>query len=369
MSYIICKKCGCQMSDKSEACPVCGAIVEENVSQDEILKPVSSETVKTDANGKEKKKSLLIIIIVALIVVAAIAVIVLTNNKQAEKEQVPAEQQTISQQSSSEGNNTQFPSPSVPNNVVSFFHNEILNKFPISMTCKEIKDKYGLNEQDFSSQKITIIDHERLQDGITYSLSVCLKGDQTGFHPYDSPQSICLALFILDKETKQYNGEIIDALIQSFADYTDIFHASFTEDMLKDNPELEMIIAEDLGYTCYKNDHTVSITGFSATEIGFVPEEEYDVISLTIMPLDFFYKKSEHINNSSSAQYVVINATELRLRYGPSMSAETYKWGDGSNRHPNKGEKYRYLGESGDFYKIDYKGVELWVSKQFTYLE
>lgn len=77
----------------------------------------------------------------------------------------------------------------------------------------------------------------------------------------------------------------------------------------------------------------------------------------------------EPTNDNSSSQYVVINATELRLRYGPSTSAETYKWGDGSNRHPNKGEKYRYLGESGDFYKIDYKGVELWVSKQYTYLE
>ena len=66
---------------------------------------------------------------------------------------------------------------------------------------------------------------------------------------------------------------------------------------------------------------------------------------------------------------VVINATELRLRLGPSLSADTFKWYDGTNRHPNKGEKYLYLGESGDFYKIDYKGHEVWVSKQYTYLE
>lgn len=76
-------------------------------------------------------------------------------------------------------------------------------------------------------------------------------------------------------------------------------------------------------------------------------------------------------NNQSyqSGHYVVINGTELRLRLGPSTSADTFKWSDGSNRHPNKGEKYRYLGESDDFYKIDYKGHELWVSKQYTYLE
>jgi hypothetical protein len=80
-------------------------------------------------------------------------------------------------------------------------------------------------------------------------------------------------------------------------------------------------------------------------------------------------KENKSTSSYSSARYVVIDATELRLRLGPSMSAETFKWADGSNRHPNKGERYRYLGESGDFYKIDYKGHELWVSKQYTYLE
>lgn len=68
-------------------------------------------------------------------------------------------------------------------------------------------------------------------------------------------------------------------------------------------------------------------------------------------------------------KYVVINGTELRLRLGPSTSSDTFKWGDGTNRHPNKGERYRFLGESGDFYKIDYKGNEVWVSKLYTYLE
>ena len=66
--------------------------------------------------------------------------------------------------------------------------------------------------------------------------------------------------------------------------------------------------------------------------------------------------------SGNGVPYVVINATELRLRYGPSLNADTFKWPDGTNRHPNKGEMFKYLGESGDFYKIDYKGSELWVS-------
>lgn len=68
-------------------------------------------------------------------------------------------------------------------------------------------------------------------------------------------------------------------------------------------------------------------------------------------------------------QIVVIDASELRLRLAPSTSSETFKWPDGSNRHPKVGDRYRYLGESGDFYKIDFNGNDLWVSKQYTHVE
>ena len=74
-------------------------------------------------------------------------------------------------------------------------------------------------------------------------------------------------------------------------------------------------------------------------------------------------------NSGGSNRYVIIDGSELRLRLGPSTSADTYKWGDGSNRHPKVGEAFRYLGESGDFYKIDFKGTALWVSKLYTHIE
>ena len=67
--------------------------------------------------------------------------------------------------------------------------------------------------------------------------------------------------------------------------------------------------------------------------------------------------------------YVVIDGSELRLRLEPSTSADTFKWGDGSNRHPKVGERFLYLGEEGDFYQIDFYGNALWVSKKFTHLE
>ena len=72
---------------------------------------------------------------------------------------------------------------------------------------------------------------------------------------------------------------------------------------------------------------------------------------------------------NSSSKTVVIDGSELRLRLGPSLNSNTFKWPDGTNRHPKVGEKFKYLGESGDFYKIDFNGNELWVSKQFTHIE
>lgn len=72
------------------------------------------------------------------------------------------------------------------------------------------------------------------------------------------------------------------------------------------------------------------------------------------------------VSIQNSNKLVEIMASDLRLRLTPSTDAETFKWGDGSNRHPKKGERFPYLGETRDFYKIDFHGNKLWVSKQYT---
>ena len=71
----------------------------------------------------------------------------------------------------------------------------------------------------------------------------------------------------------------------------------------------------------------------------------------------------------SDYNYVVIDGADLRLRLEPSTDAETFKWTDGSNRHPNVGERFIYLGETDAFYCIDFHGNQVWVSKQFTHIE
>ena len=67
--------------------------------------------------------------------------------------------------------------------------------------------------------------------------------------------------------------------------------------------------------------------------------------------------------------YVVIDGADLRLRLTPSTTGESLKWKDGSNRHPNVGERFPYLGETGDFYQIDFNGNHVWVAKQYTHLD
>ena len=77
----------------------------------------------------------------------------------------------------------------------------------------------------------------------------------------------------------------------------------------------------------------------------------------------------DQVTSPKTPSYVVIDGTELRLRLGPSTSADTFKWKDGTNRHPKVGERFKYLGESGDFYQIDFHGHNLWVSKFYTHIE
>lgn len=101
----------------------------------------------------------------------------------------------------------------------------------------------------------------------------------------------------------------------------------------------------------------------------WVPKKYTDITVESNEEKDVKPKNVSAIEVDAYARYVVIDGVDLRLRYGPSTSSKTFKYPDGSNRHPKKGSKYRYLGEQDDFYKIDYERYELWVSKQFSHIE
>ena len=105
--------------------------------------------------------------------------------------------------------------------------------------------------------------------------------------------------------------------------------------------------------------------GLSTIFKAYYPEYEYSAEKYLIHSEEWF----EEGGYEEEDVYVVIDGSELRLRLEPSTSADTFKWGDGSNRHPKVGERFLYLGEDGDFYLIDFHGHALWVSKKFTHLE
>ncbi|MBR4392079.1 MAG: hypothetical protein IKT08_08260 [Bacteroidales bacterium] len=103
---------------------------------------------------------------------------------------------------------------------------------------------------------------------------------------------------------------------------------------------------------------------------AYHPEYKFIAETYWMSPDDFeeeWYGEEEY--DGGPEYYVVIDGSELRLRLGPSTSADTFKWPDGTNRHPKVGERFLYLGEEGDFYQIDFHGNQLWVSKKYTHLE
>lgn len=97
---------------------------------------------------------------------------------------------------------------------------------------------------------------------------------------------------------------------------------------------------------------------------------EYQFLAEAYWMSEEEYEQDEFGDFEGSEQvFVVIDGSELRLRLGPSTSADTFKWPDGTNRHPKVGERFMYMGEDGDFYLIDFYGNALWVSKKYTHLE
>ena len=146
--------------------------------------------------------------------------------------------------------------------------------------------------------------------------------------------------------------------------------------MVEKSSLFDMLFSSDI-YAVYQIDKGTGVRN----KIAEVPPEQLKAYLLNILySLEGSYDNTPlgQSNNVASHQstiehntgtYVVIDGSELRLRLGPSLSADTFKWPDGTNRHPNVGERFKYLGESGDFYQIDFHGNQLWVSKQYSHLE
>ena len=188
--------------------------------------------------------------------------------------------------------------------------------------------------------------------------------------------------------SQYHNDRNIIKLTSLYANQVNYYQSSYTKEQIKTSKEKLLNkypdFRQEISNVIVKNESSYYAVYFDKkvwTNLQNAPKSypsylyvkmidgSWKIIAESDQVTDENLRGKKQSKNNFNGNYVVIDGTDLRLRLGPSTSSDTFKWPDGTNRHPNVGEKFRYLGESGDFYKIDYKGHELWVSKQYTHLE
>ncbi|MBR5102495.1 MAG: SH3 domain-containing protein [Muribaculaceae bacterium] len=73
-------------------------------------------------------------------------------------------------------------------------------------------------------------------------------------------------------------------------------------------------------------------------------------------------------SRNTSTHWVQVTGTHVRLRTSPSLNGRIFTYSNGTPVYPEKGTKLKYLGTEGDFYKVDYNGYTLYISKQYSKL-
>ncbi len=77
---------------------------------------------------------------------------------------------------------------------------------------------------------------------------------------------------------------------------------------------------------------------------------------------------SGQVAKTTGQRYVIVGGESVRLRMQPSLKAKTLQH-NGVNVHPKKGERIKLMGEEGDFYKVNYQGNYVYISKDYAYPE
>ena len=282
-----------------------------------------------------------------------------------------------------------------PAPIVEFTRNTFFVDYPITTSYGQIKSKTGFNDSKFNYERLMIFD-KNIVKGVDASLIAEGEPHYTttethreyyygGYYYQDhrtvvdhyrwdmSPDELSL-LFYLSGKAEDKRDMVISELVSMFKanGYND--PSSTEEKEIASHPYV-------LGFSdatfLFSEGNVIGIGIGMGSDVGVkiasmerlndeslnMEMDEYDPSWIDESP------NYQSNNTSYSTKYVVIDGSELRLRLGPSTSADTFKWSDGTNRHPNVGEKFKYLGESGDFYKIDFKGNNVWVSKLFTHIE
>ena len=86
-----------------------------------------------------------------------------------------------------------------------------------------------------------------------------------------------------------------------------------------------------------------------------------------VMKQEVVHEVRNHYATPANPTQVVVTGQNVRLRLAPSLTAATLTYTDGTNVHPRHGQVLTYVGEEGDFYMVNYRGYNVYISKQFSY--
>lgn len=86
-----------------------------------------------------------------------------------------------------------------------------------------------------------------------------------------------------------------------------------------------------------------------------------------VMKQEVVHEVRNHYATPANPTQVVVTGQNVRLRLAPTLSAATLTYTDGTNVHPRRGQVLTYAGEEGDFYMVNYRGYNVYISKQFSY--
>ena len=85
---------------------------------------------------------------------------------------------------------------------------------------------------------------------------------------------------------------------------------------------------------------------------------------------DTYSETSTSTGDENSIQSVVVTGVNVRLRTSPEINDyNIIKDSNGKNLHPNKGERLECIGEDGDFYLVNFRGNNVYISKQFVVIQ
>ena len=71
---------------------------------------------------------------------------------------------------------------------------------------------------------------------------------------------------------------------------------------------------------------------------------------------------------TNGQRYVVVTGTNVRLRLAPSTNAKILS-SNGKPVYPAKGERIKYMGDAGDFHKVNYRGNYVYIHKSYATIQ